>query len=598
MVILILLFCAVALQFIAAYLALRLARLTVWRTTWLLIAAAIVLMAVRRSVTLAHVTVQTFNGWVPGSHEWIAESVTLAISLLMVAGLSRFAPSVLAGQRAEAALRESEERLRQAIRVSDIGIFDHDHLADTIYWSPMERRLFGWGPDEPVTLEKFLASVYPADLARIRAAVQRAHDPSGDGLYDVEHRIVRRDGEIRWLSTRSQTIFDGAGAARRPVRTVGANVDVTERKRAEEAIAASEKQLRTIFDAEPECVKITDLDGRLIEMNAAGLAMIEADGLDQVRGHQVSQLVLPKYRGAYERLTRLAGEGKPGELELEIRGLRGTHRWLKMCVVPLSNDGNGPTTVLGITRDVTAQKQAETALREHAERLELLSRRLVEAQEAEGRRIGRELHDDLGQILTTLKLTLQPLQLPADGRWVPTASAMVALVDQAILRVRNLSTVLRPAILDDLGLEAALRWFLDRQAQQGGFNGVFIARGMEQRLPPEIETTCFRIVQEALTNAVRHARAQHVRIDLARRNGLLQVQVNDDGVGFDPKAARAAAMRGQSLGLIGMEERAALVNGRLDIRSAPGRGTVLRLRIPVAAKAARRPPVVEPSVSA
>jgi len=137
-------------------------------------------------------------------------------------------------KQAEQVLRGSEERLRQAVRVTQIGIFDHDQITDTIYWSPQQREIYGWDPDETVTLPAFLDRVYPEDRERIAAAVRRAHDPAGDGLFDIEHRIIRRDGIIRWLVTRSQTFFHGEGGARHPVRTVGAVRDITENKRAEE----------------------------------------------------------------------------------------------------------------------------------------------------------------------------------------------------------------------------------------------------------------------------------------------------------------------------------------------------------------------------
>jgi PAS domain S-box-containing protein len=142
---------------------------------------------------------------------------------------------------AETARRESEERLRQAVRVSHIGIFDHDHLRDSIYWSPEQRDNYGWSLDEPVTLEAFLACVVPEDRTLLAAAIQRAHDPAGDGQLNVEHRIIHRDGAVRWLTIRAQTVFDGAGETRRPVRTVGAVLDITERKQAEMQI----RQLNT-----------------------------------------------------------------------------------------------------------------------------------------------------------------------------------------------------------------------------------------------------------------------------------------------------------------------------------------------------------------
>ncbi len=139
-------------------------------------------------------------------------------------------------KKADAALRESEERLRQAIRVSQTGIFDHDHLTNTIYWSPEQHVIHGVAMDETVTLEKILSGVHPADREKIGLAVQHAHDPEGDGLFDVQYRIIRHDG-VRWVMTRSQTLFEGEGDARRPVRTVGALLDITERMRTEEQVA-------------------------------------------------------------------------------------------------------------------------------------------------------------------------------------------------------------------------------------------------------------------------------------------------------------------------------------------------------------------------
>ena len=146
-------------------------------------------------------------------------------------------------KQAEQALRESEERLQAAVHVSRIGVFDHDQRTDTIYWSPQQRKIHGWGADESVTLQDFLKLVHPEDLESIVAAVRRAHDPAGDGIWDVVHRIIRRDGAVRWLKQRSQTFFEGEGDARRPVRTVGAVLDITDQKLAEEEREKLQSQL-------------------------------------------------------------------------------------------------------------------------------------------------------------------------------------------------------------------------------------------------------------------------------------------------------------------------------------------------------------------
>ena len=148
-------------------------------------------------------------------------------------------------KQADKALHESEERLQQAIRVSQLGIFDHDHRSDRIYWSPEQRLIHGWGADEPVTLAAFLASVHADDRPMIAAAVQRAHDPAGDGVYDVTHRIIRH-GEVRWVVTRSQTIFAGQGTDRHPLRTVGADLDITDRKRTETELEHYREQLEEL----------------------------------------------------------------------------------------------------------------------------------------------------------------------------------------------------------------------------------------------------------------------------------------------------------------------------------------------------------------
>ena len=149
-----------------------------------------------------------------------------------IQGLFAVTTDVTERKRADEALRLSDHRLQEAVRVSGIGIYDHDHDADTIYWSPRQREIFGWGPDDPVTVQRFVDQVIPDDRERIADAVRRAHEPAGDGRFDVEHRIVRRDGEIRWLTTRSQTFFEGEGKERRPVRTIGATADITESKAA------------------------------------------------------------------------------------------------------------------------------------------------------------------------------------------------------------------------------------------------------------------------------------------------------------------------------------------------------------------------------
>jgi signal transduction histidine kinase len=140
---------------------------------------------------------------------------------------------------------------------------------------------------------------------------------------------------------------------------------------------------------------------------------------------------------------------------------------------------------------------------------------------------------------------------------------------------------LRPSLLDDLGLVAALRWYVDRQAQWGNFTAEFIADTIETRLPPDMETVCFRVTQEAVTNVVRHAQATKVRIELKQQDDEVSLNIQDDGVGFNVRAAEEHAVRGSSLGLLGMKERVLLAGGKFEIRSQPHSGTEIRVYFPI-----------------
>lgn len=217
--------------------------------------------------------------------------------------------------------------------------------------------------------------------------------------------------------------------------------------------------------------------------------------------------------------------------------------------------------------DVTDRKRAEAA------RDELL-RRLVTAQEDERRRISRELHDSVGQLLTALSLAVKAAR---DAAPLPPASdarlgEVQKVADELGRTVRELAVRLRPTALDDLGLHAALAQSLGAWSARTGVAVDYVAAAIEEeRLPPEVETAVYRVVQEALTNAARHAKATHVSVAVSRHGGFATVAVEDNGVGFDPEAAPPAGR----LGLIGMRERAALAGGTLDVESSPGGTTVL-----------------------
>jgi len=243
---------------------------------------------------------------------------------------------------------------------------------------------------------------------------------------------------------------------------------------------------------------------------------------------------------------------------------------------------------LVVLNDITERLRTQDALERvnrelelSHERLRALSRRLLEVQEEERGRLARDLHDDIGQALTALKIQLESLHRAGEPALRARVAEGVETVQHTLERVRQLSLSLRPPQLDDLGLAAALRSHVDRQAGVAGLAAHFDAAEAPQDIEPETETACFRVAQEAINNIVRHARAHNVWVRLFTAGGRLALSVRDDGRGFDLEAVRRRGASGASLGLVGMEERVALAGGSLELRAAPGQGTVVLATFPL-----------------
>ena len=366
----------------------------------------------------------------------------------------------------------------------------------------------------------------------------------------------------RTYSARVEPLVDASGEIS---GVVGFALDVTDWRR-------TEHRLRTIIESEPECVKVVDAQGRLVDINPAGLAMIEAESLDAVRGAAVYELVAPEYRPGFLDLHRRVFAGESGTYEFEIIGLKGKRRLLATQAVPL-RDGSGTVqALLGITRDITETRRAEEQLRASRAALRSLATRQQDIREDERTRIAREIHDSLGQALTALKLHLAAAQdaarnaAPAlGGRLAETA----AMVDDLVKMVRRIATELRPPILDQLGLPAALEWLAQDFSRRTSIRCTTTIGLTEGAISQELATALFRIVQEGLTNISRHADASQVNISLGLKSLCVTLEIVDDGRGI----TEAATSGPGSLGILGMRERAAALGGVLEVAPREGGGT-------------------------
>lgn len=492
-----------------------------------------------------------------------------------------------ARKQAEQTFTRSEQRWQMLARVSPVGIFYTDAQGRCLYVNDRWCEISGLTPEEvyPVGWE---AALHPEDRSWVTTAWNRSVRELI--TWQAEYRFQRPDGKTTWVLGQSAPIIGSAGDMTGYVGTI---TDITDRKQAEAALREREEQLDLFFsqsldgcffmmleesivwDETVDKEQVLDyvfFHQRVTKANAAvgeqyGATREQALGVtpQQLRAHD-----LAAGRAWYRRLF----DAGALQAESDDRRLDGTSFTTEGNYVCLYDVAGRITGFFGMQRDITERRQAEMVLK-------TLSRCLINSQEEERHRLARELHDEIGQVLTAVKLDLQAVQ--RDEPWLTDRlEETCEIVTHALNQVRTLARELRPPMLEHLGLVAALRWCVEGQAQRGHLHAQFAAEPFPVRPAPEVEIACFRIGQEAVTNVVRHARAQRVRVELRQEaQGRFSLSVHDDGIGFDAPMVREQAATGATLGILGMQERVRLVGGQLTIRSTPHGGTEIHARFPL-----------------
>jgi PAS domain S-box-containing protein len=332
-------------------------------------------------------------------------------------------------------------------------------------------------------------------------------------------------------------------------------------------------RLRQLVEFAPDAYLVTDSQGLVVEANQAAAGVLNCPK-EFLIGKPLGLFVASgDRRRFYECLARLNDGNHSDQFEARA-GRGGQLRDVAIQVIILDENPGGERAFRWHVRDVTERRQAEAA------RLDLL-RRLVSAQEDERRRVARELHDSLGQLVTAMLLGISAVR---DAGPLPPAAlerldTLQKLAHELSRTTHALAVRLRPTALDDVGLQGALRQYLEEWSARTGVAAQFQVVGpAEARFPPDVETALYRVLQEALTNVARHAHGRRVSLVIQEQDGCVIVVLEDDGVGFDAEAAAASGR----LGLLGMRERMALVGGVLEIESSPGAGTTVIARVPLA----------------
>ena len=482
-------------------------------------------------------------------------------------------------KRMEDALAASEAELRAlfASMTDLVLVVDRNGVYRKI--APTNPELLYKPPEE--LLGKTLQDVFPAEeaesfLGTIRNVVEEQQTAHIEYQLVIDERVLWFDASISPIGTDS---------------TLWIARDVTERKLAEAALRESEALYRRAIetaDAVPYREVYPAEGDVLVEYQFIG------DGIRQITGYGPEEfnatlwqsLILEMQpRGdlagysVEEAIRRVrSGDNPIWKCDFKIRARDGTIRWVFEAAVEMRDEQGISHGSIGMYQDITERKQAEERMRE-------LARQLISAQEEERKRIAQELHDELGQALTAISLDLGNIEkaLPPEApaglrdRLIDARS----LADEVDEQISELALDLRPSLLDDLGLLPTLKWYLDRYSQRTGIEVAMEFTGMEGRLPDEVETTLYRVIQEALNNIVKHAQASKVDLSLERTGATVTANIRDDGSGFDVEETQNSTSSPQGVGLLGIKDRVSTLGGYAEIRSGTGHGTRIRIEIPL-----------------
>lgn len=523
-------------------------------------------------------------------------SIVLVLCVLIGLGVVilyyKASEDILQRKRMEAALRENEERYRSLYHntpamLHSIGP-DGRLLSVSDYW------LTAMGYDYDEVIGRPLAD-FMTEASRRLAEHDMIPTFFRKGFCkDIPYRYVRKNGEVIDILLSAIADRDSDG---RIVRSLAVSVDVTEQKQAEKALRRAKEelsryskelerkvQLRTkeigdILRYTPAVIYIKDLTGRYMLVNSRFEELFGVQN-EAVRGKTDTEILPQPVAAQFQAGDAAVFESAaPVQVEKRIVQNDGLHTYLTVKF-PLFDETGKVRRLCGIATDITAAKKAQDKLRR-------LSASIITNQEKERAVISRELHDELGQVLTALRMDavwlLERLK-SADPQGAERAGDMCRLIDGTIQDVRSLAFRLRPGILDDLGLVDALELYTSDFERRTGVTCLFDAASIP-RMDDTVATAAYRIAQEALTNVARHARAAKVEVRLQQVDGRLILSVEDDGRGFPVSVLDAAETLGaaEALGVAGMRERASLVGGHLEVHSRPGSGTRVRLILPAQA---------------
>jgi PAS domain S-box-containing protein len=467
-------------------------------------------------------------------------------------------------KRVEEELRSSEEQYKTLTNSSLTGIFIHQ---DERYVFVNDRfaKMHGYSAEELLGKE-YKALIHPDDREVIAKRVSKRL--KGESVpYQYEVQRLRKDGKTIWCEMIAAAIeYRGKSAV------MGNIMDITQRKQAEKALRESEEMARALLNATTDAVVLLDSKGVILDVNETYAKRFQKS-TDEMLGLCIWYLFPPGVTEArMANVKKVFETGKPIRMVDERQGM-----WNDTNTYPVYNFRGEVTRVAVFVRDITDRKRAE-------EHVHTLTQQLMKAQENERQRIARDLHDNVAQDLSLLKIGCETLfdgqpSLPVEIR--QKASELSKILKRSITSVRDMAYDLHPPGLDQLGLASTIYQYCEEFAEKNRININFFAAGLDDlKIPFDTEINLYRLIQEALWNINKHADATRVTIKMVASFPYIILRIEDDGKGFDVKGRMAEAFAEKRMGLRSMEERVSLLNGKMRIKSRPTEGTKIFVEVP------------------
>jgi len=483
-------------------------------------------------------------------------------------GLSVFIRDISERKRAESEITRMRS-LSETLIDSLPGVFYfYDETGKFIRWNKQFEKVTGYSSEE-------IAVMHPAQFfqgADKEHIINRIKQVFDTGTGDAEACFTTKDGrEVPYYFKAVRMEYDGKTCL------LGTGFDMAEKRKAEENMKQSEQKYRLLFHSNPMPMWMLSLpDYKIIETNEATLRQYGYTR-EEFLALDVFKLRPPEDE---ERLKQYTNRNFRG---IHYAGIwrhqkkDGTIIYVDITTYDTHYEGNAVRLVLAI--DVTEQHLAEEKLKQSYESIRELTDHLHTVREEERMHIAREIHDELGQLLTVLKMDVAWLNKrlsPEPGPVKEKITDLLLLIDTTVKTVRRIASELRPSLLDDLGLIAAMEWHFEEFQKRSGIEGSSQLPDQEIPLPDSLKIGLFRIFQESLTNVARHSGAKNVAVELLKNENRLILTIRDDGIGFDTGESKR-----KTLGLVGMRERAEVMGGEYCIEGEPGRGTTVRVSVPL-----------------